>query len=183
MESQKEMISLEIDQFFADQGLTDTNIAKLSSDPNLKAIASNLQEFMAKQRDISNKQVVCYEEMRDLIENQVEKHTASSMNPDFGSPVVTTPGPTLRSSMRKLNGSNMTISSLNTAKSVKIATIEKEENQSTSRPPVSEKPLTGLKALNLSIPLGGFNENQPPSVNNGVVKGVNNTSSPSAVTR
>lgn len=143
------MINLEVDRFLAEQGLSDVNVKKMVSDPALKSVAAGLSNYISAQRAVTTSEVLCYEEMRALIESQVEKAAASAFN-NIGS--ATTGGfPPLprRSSMRKAYSGTLLAPS--PTKSVKIDEVPRERIIEPSSP--SKR---GLRALNLQIPPDGF---------------------------
>ena len=156
MKNEREMINLDVDRFLSEQGLSEVNVQKMASDPALKSVCTGLSKYISAQRAITTSEVLCYEEMRSLIENQVEKATAAAFRVEdsISPPISSSSGVPLlprRSSMKKYNSGSLMSP---TTKSVKISETAKEH---IIEPSVS--PRKGLRSLNLQIPPDGFVSN------------------------
>ncbi|KAJ3356224.1 hypothetical protein HDU91_005569 [Kappamyces sp. JEL0680] len=109
MQNQKEILTIELDQFLAARGLTDVNIAKLSTDPTLQLIVQQVADGIQAQR-MQSSQTAFYNEMRTYLENTIDSAANIALNNEIHSPVAEMQLPPLlprRSSMKKSNSGTM----------------------------------------------------------------------------
>lgn len=172
MQSEKELLSVDIDQFLAERGITEVNIAKLSSDPALKAITTQLSGYIDGQRQASS-QIEFYDEMRAYLENQVESAAAVAFNQDIVSPTGEPPvnrtfrksinsqlqtSPS-RSSLRKTSSGNAL------AKNVKLAEVAEERVIIPQTTKTKYAALSPLKGLDISAPTEDLPTTNSPTKN------------------
>jgi hypothetical protein len=133
-----------LEQFLALRGLTDVNIAQLSTNPLVQNGVSQMTDYITVQRMESSTQIEFYDEMRMYLETLIDNGATQALGSNTLSPVVQPTLPYLprRSSMKKsCNGS------LSLTKSVKLGHVE---SRTIEHRPISLK--LDLRSLKLSIP-------------------------------